>query len=60
MAPWLMKKPVVAAVQGHVLGGGCELVMLCDMTIAADKRHLRRAGGTLFGSRAGDRYADDY
>jgi len=31
-----MKKPVVAAVQGHVLGGGCELVMLCDMTIAAD------------------------
>jgi hypothetical protein len=21
---------------GHVLGGGCELVMLCDMTIAAD------------------------
>jgi len=36
MAPWLMRKPVVAAVQGHVLGGGCELVMLCDMTIAAD------------------------
>jgi enoyl-CoA hydratase len=36
MMPWLMKKPVVAAVQGHVLGGGCELVMLCDMTIAAD------------------------
>ena len=36
MAPWLMKKPMVAAVQGHVLGGGCELVMLCDMTIAAD------------------------
>ena len=23
------------------------------------QRHLRRAGGTLFGSRAGDRYADD-
>jgi enoyl-CoA hydratase/carnithine racemase len=36
MAPWLMKKPVIASVQGHVLGGGCELVMLCDMTIAAD------------------------
>jgi enoyl-CoA hydratase len=36
MTPWLMKKPVVAAVQGHVLGGGCELVMLCDLTIAAD------------------------
>jgi enoyl-CoA hydratase len=36
MTPWLMKKPVVASVQGHVLGGGCELVMLCDLTIAAD------------------------
>src|SRR6185295_570303 len=35
MAPWLMKKPVIASVQGHVLGGGCELVMLCDLTIAA-------------------------
>jgi enoyl-CoA hydratase/carnithine racemase len=36
MAPWLMTKPVIASVQGHVLGGGCELVMLCDLTIAAD------------------------
>jgi enoyl-CoA hydratase len=36
MAPWLMNKPVIASVQGHVLGGGCELVMLCDLTIAAD------------------------
>jgi enoyl-CoA hydratase len=36
MVPWTMKKPVIAAVQGHVMGGGCELVMLCDLTIAAD------------------------
>jgi enoyl-CoA hydratase/carnithine racemase len=36
MMPWLMKKPVIASVQGHVLGGGCELIMLCDLTIAAD------------------------
>ena len=36
MAPWLMRKPVIASVQGHVMGGGCELVMLCDLTIAAD------------------------
>ena len=36
MTPWLMRKPVIASVQGHVLGGGCELVMLCDQTIAAD------------------------
>ena len=36
MLPWTMKKPVIASVQGHVMGGGCELVMLCDLTIAAD------------------------
>src|SRR6266480_6666200 len=36
MMPWTMKKPVIASVQGHVMGGGCELVMLCDLTIAAD------------------------
>jgi len=36
MTPWEMKKPVIASVQGHVLGGGCELVMLCDLTVAAD------------------------
>ncbi|HEX3176861.1 MAG TPA: enoyl-CoA hydratase-related protein [Methylomirabilota bacterium] len=36
MTPWNMKKPVIASVQGHCLGGGCELMMLCDLTIAAD------------------------
>jgi enoyl-CoA hydratase len=36
MAPWDMRKPVIASVQGHCLGGGCELAMLCDLTIAAD------------------------
>lgn len=36
MAPWQTTKPVIASVQGHVLGGGCELVMMCDLTIAAD------------------------
>ncbi len=36
MLPWNMQKPVIASVQGHVLGGGCELVMLCDLTIAAE------------------------
>jgi len=36
MMPWNLQKPVIASVQGHVMGGGCELVMLCDLTIAAD------------------------
>ena len=36
MTPWDMKKPVIASVQGHCLGGGCELALLCDLTIAAD------------------------
>ncbi len=46
--PWIelfrlvpaMRAPVIAAVQGYALAGGCGLVALCDMAIAADDAKL--------------------
>jgi enoyl-CoA hydratase len=35
-AVYRIRKPIVAAVSGFCLGGGCELAMICDMMIASD------------------------